>query len=109
MDIVTYAMAVNCIERSLDGLGVLKGSPCQIKSITPTSGGNTVTFEWTGDSGTKQTTTMFVKDGKDGAVVAVDIIESGNMNAITSNAVAHAIADINSTIGDINSVLEAIL
>lgn len=109
MDIVTYAMAVNCIKRSLDGLGVLKGAACTIKSITEVEGGNEVTFEWTGNSGTKQTRTMFVKDGEDGAVVAVDIIESGNMNAITSNAVAHAIADINSTIGDINSVLEAVL
>lgn len=80
MDIVTYVMAMNYIKKSLDGLGALKGAPCQIKSITPTSGGNTVTFEWVGDSGTKQTTTMFVKDGIDGATIASSTItEQGHL------------------------------
>ena len=109
MDIVTYAMAVNYVKKTADALGAVVGAPCTIKSITEVDGGNEVTFEWTGDSGTKQISTMFVKNGEDGAVVAVDIIESENMNAVTSNAVANAIADINSTIGNINSVLEEVL
>lgn len=76
MDIVTYAMAMNCIERSLDGLGVLKGAPCKIKSITEVDGGNNVTFEWTGDSGAKQTRTMFVKDGGAGVSVSSAEVDS---------------------------------
>lgn len=77
MDIVTYAMAVNCIKKSLDGLGVLKGAACTIKSITETDDGNIVTFEWTGDSGAKQTRTMTVKNGV--GITAAEVDANGHL------------------------------
>ncbi|WP_405376360.1 hypothetical protein [Pseudobutyrivibrio sp.] len=84
MDIVTYAMAQGYVKRSLDGLGALRGAPCTIKSITETDDGNIVTFEWTGDSGAKQTRTMLVKNGEDGiSITDVDIDSSTNHLLIT--------------------------
>lgn len=84
MDIVTYAMAQGYVKRSLDGLGALRGAPCTIKSITETDDGNIVTFEWTGDSGAKQTRTMLVKNGENGiSVTDVDIDSSTNHLLIT--------------------------
>lgn len=76
MDIVTYAMAMNYVKRTCDGMGYLKGSPCTIKSITEVDGGNNVTFEWTGNSGAKQTRTMFVKDGDAGVSVTSAEVDS---------------------------------
>ena len=43
---------------SLDGLGAVKGANCTIKSTTPKDNGTEIIFEWTGISGTKETTTM---------------------------------------------------
>ena len=73
MDIVTYAMAQSYVAKTADALGAVRGAPCKIKSITEVDGGNVVTFEWTGDSGAKQTRTMFVRDG--GAGVSVSSAE----------------------------------
>lgn len=86
MDIVTYAMAQSYVQKTCDGLGYLKGAPCKIKSITEVDGGNVVTFEWTGDSGAKQTRTMFVKDGGAGvSVTSAQINEQGHLILILSD------------------------
>ena len=57
------AIAKSYIKKSLEGVGALKGAPCTIKSIAEVDGGQKVTFEWTGTSGTKQTSEMIVKNG----------------------------------------------
>ena len=77
MDIVTYALSKKYVAKSLDGLGALRGSPCTIKSTTETPDGTEVTFEWTGTSGTKETTTILVKNGEQGnGVVKVEKIKT---------------------------------
>ena len=76
MDIVTYAMAQSYVAKTADALGAVRGAPCKIKSITEVDGGNNVTFEWTGDSGAKQTRTMFVKDGGAGVSVSSAEVDS---------------------------------
>ena len=66
MDIVTLALAKAFTEKTVDGLGALKGANAVITSITKENGISTVTFEWTGTSGTKETDSMQVKDGEKG-------------------------------------------
>lgn len=63
IDYLTLSAAKGYTDESLLGLGSLKGAPCTIKSITEVDGGQKVTFEWTGTSGTKQTSEMIVKNG----------------------------------------------
>ena len=69
-----YVLSKSFTKKSLDGQGALKGAPCTIKSITEVDGGQKVTFEWTGTSGTKQTSTMIVKNG----VSVTGISDKGN-------------------------------
>ena len=63
LNILTLGSSKTYTDESLLGLGALKGAPCTIKSITEVDGGQKVTFEWTGTSGTKQTSEMIVKNG----------------------------------------------
>ena len=63
LDKKTLAAARNYVDLIADSLGAVKGAPCTIKSITEVDGGQKVTFEWTGTSGTKQTSEMTVKNG----------------------------------------------
>lgn len=62
-----YALSKKYVNQSLDGLGALKGAPCTIKSTTETDEGTIIVFEWTGNSGATQETTILVKNGVDGA------------------------------------------
>lgn len=63
----TYAAAKSYVDKTLQGTGALKGKNCTIQSITPITGGNRVTFQWTEDNGTVETATMDVMNGLDGA------------------------------------------
>lgn len=66
MDLITLAAAKGYVGETADSLGAVKGAPATIKSITEIDGGHRVTFEWTGTSGTKQTSTLDVMNGVDG-------------------------------------------
>ena len=63
LDKKALAAAKRFTSDTADSLGAVKGAPCTIKSITEVDGGHKVTFEWTGTSGTKQTSEMTVKNG----------------------------------------------
>ena len=69
-----YALSKQYVADTADQLGSLKGAPCTIKSITEVNGGQKVTFEWTGTSGTKQTSEMTVKNG----VSVTGVSDKGN-------------------------------
>ncbi len=69
-----YVLSKSFTKKSLDGQGALKGAPCTIKNITEVDGGQKVTFEWTGTSGTKQTSEMTVKNG----VSVTGVSDKGN-------------------------------
>ena len=71
LDIKVYAMATQYTDEAIEG-GGLKGKPCKIKSITDIEGGHRVTFSWTQDDGTEETSTMDVMDG-----VSMDIVVDG--------------------------------
>ena len=66
MDIVTLALAKAFTKKTVDGLGALKGANAVITSITKENGISTVTFEWTGTSGIKETDSIQIKDGEKG-------------------------------------------
>lgn len=66
MDLITLAAAKSYVGETADSLGAVKGAPATIKSITEIDGGHRVTFEWTGTSNTKQTSTLDVMNGVNG-------------------------------------------
>ena len=61
------AVSKNYTDETVIGGGAIRGKNCKIKSITGIDGGHRVTFEWTLDDGTTQTSIMNVMDGEDGA------------------------------------------
>lgn len=69
LNTTTYVLSKGYTKNTADSLGAVKGAPATIKSITEIDGGHRVTFEWTGTSGKKETSTLDVMDGvagKDG-------------------------------------------
>lgn len=78
MDIVTYALCQAYVRKTAEGLGAVRGKPCTIQSITDIDNGHLVTFRWTGDSGTVQTTQMLVKDGEQGISITNANINANN-------------------------------
>ena len=63
MDIVSYVLSRKYTDNTVIGLGAIKGAPCTIKSAVHQDGQNILTFEWTGNDGTKQTTVITIYDG----------------------------------------------
>lgn len=78
MDVVTYALCQAYVRKTAEGLGAVRGKPCTIQSITDVDNGHLVTFRWTGDSGTVQTTQMLVKDGEQGISITNATINTNN-------------------------------
>ena len=75
--IIALNKAKKYVAKSLDGLGALKGANCVIESVDTVPEGNRVTFSWTGTSGTKETTTILVKNGEQGnGIVKVEKIKT---------------------------------
>lgn len=66
LDLITLAAAKSYVGETAEGLGAVKGAPATIKSITEIDGGHRVTFEWTGTSGKKETSTLDVMNGVNG-------------------------------------------
>ncbi len=66
MDTLVYALCKKYTNESLDGVGYVRGKNCEIQSIEPITGGQRVTFQWTGESGTVYTSTMDVMNGAQG-------------------------------------------
>ena len=68
---------------TVNSLGSVKGAPCTIKSTTESNNGIVVVFEWTGTNGATQTSSIFVKNGKDGedgkSVVKASVDETNNL------------------------------
>ena len=86
MDAATLKQAKNYADKLVQGLGALKGANCVIERVDTVPEGNRVTFSWTGISGTKETTTILVKNGEQGNGIAkvekiktVDLIDTYRM------------------------------
>ena len=63
---LALALAKKYVQETADGLGAVKGASCTIKSVEQTDTGQKITFEWTGDSGNKQTSTLELSNGPKG-------------------------------------------
>ena len=89
MDIITLSLAKKYTANTADALGAVRGAPCKIKNIESTPEGNTVTFEWKGDSGQIQTRTMIVKNGTDGeqgaSIASAVVTQDGNLILTLTN------------------------
>lgn len=63
MDVVSWLLARKYVDKSLIGIGALKGAPCKVKSVVKTDGMTTVTLSWKDDLGVSHDTEFYVKDG----------------------------------------------
>lgn len=62
----TFGASKKTIEDVAKGIGIVKGAPCQIQSITNITGGKRVTFAWEDTEGETHTASMDVMNGSDG-------------------------------------------
>ena len=106
MDIVTYALSKKYVAKSLDGLGALKGANCIIESVDTVPEGNRVTFSWIGISGTKETTTILVKNGEQGngvvkveKIKTVDLVDTYRMTFDDGSTFDYEVANGDSSLG----------
>jgi hypothetical protein len=62
----SYVLSKGYTNKSIEGLGTIKGADCVIDAITPSADGQytTVTFGWTGSAGTHITQDMIVYNGR---------------------------------------------
>ena len=60
---VALNQAKKYTDKSLQGLGSIKGSPCTIKSVTEVNNGTEIIFEWKSQQGISETSTIFVENG----------------------------------------------
>ena len=60
---VALSQAKKYTDKSLQGLGSIKGSPCTIKSVTEVNNGTEIIFEWESQNGISETSTIFVENG----------------------------------------------
>ena len=106
MDIVTYALSKKYVAKSLDGLGALKGANCTIKSTTEKDDGVELVFEWVGNSGAIETTTVFVKNGEQGNGIAkvekiktVDLVDTYRMTFDDGSTFDYEVTNGDSSLG----------
>ena len=72
--LIGYVLAKGYVNNTVKGMGALKGSACQIKSITPIVDGNQVIFTWTDNTGmVYMSDPMIVKDGKSASKTWCDV------------------------------------
>lgn len=77
MDIVTYALSKKYTEKSLKGVGALKGAPCRVTAIEEVEGGNKITLSWTDIDGKTLSESLIVKNGEQGnGIVKVEKIKT---------------------------------
>ena len=104
--IIALNKAKKYVAKSLDGLGALKGANCVIESVETVPEGNRVTFSWTGISGTKETTTILVKNGEQGngvvkveKIKTVDLVDTYRMTFDDGSTFEYEVANGDSSLG----------
>lgn len=76
-----YVLARKFVENTAIGLGAVRGKNCNISSIVEEDDKSILTFKWTGDDGTVQSSTMTVKNGI--SITDVSIDETSNILTCT--------------------------
>ena len=83
LSVTTLAVAKKYTDKTVVGLGGLKGSPCTIEFTEAIPGGTRVTFGWTGTDGTHESTHIDVMDGKDGKGIRTVTVDNRSHLIIT--------------------------
>lgn len=106
MDIVTYALSKKYTQKSLDGLGALKGANCVITKTEVTDKGTEITFEWKSYNDVKETTTILVKNGEQGngvvkveKIKTVDLVDTYRMTFDDGSTFEYEVANGDSSLG----------
>ena len=76
-----YVLARKFVENTAIGLGAVRGKNCTISSIVEEDDKSILTFKWTGDDGTVQSSIMTVKNGI--SITDVSIDETTNILTCT--------------------------
>ena len=104
--IIALNQAKKYTQKSLDGLGALKGANCVIESVETVPEGNRVTFSWIGTSGAKETTTILVKNGEQGngivkveKIKTVDLVDTYRMTFDDGSTFEYEVANGDSSLG----------
>lgn len=63
MDIVSYILSKSYTDKTVIGLGAIKGANCTIQNVVHENGKTIITFQWTANDDTTQTTEIEVLDG----------------------------------------------
>ena len=100
MDIVTYALSKKYTEKSLKGVGALKGAPCRVTAIEEVEGGNKITLSWTDIDGKTLSESLIVKNGEQGNGIAkvekiktVDFVDTYRMTFDDGNTFEYEVAN----------------
>ena len=119
LSITTLTVAKKYTDKTVVGLGGLKGSPCTIEFTETIPGGTRVTFGWTGTDGTHETQTIDVMDGKDGKGIRSVIVDNRSHLIITYDdgttydagkiEVHSAVDSVNGQTGDVVLVLSDVV
>lgn len=67
----TFGAAAAYVKASLQGMGALKGAPCEISSVTNSNGNHTINLSWEDKNGTAHNDSLIVKDGETAYQIAV--------------------------------------
>lgn len=104
MDIVTYALSKKYTEKSLKGVGALKGAPCRVTAIEEVEGGNKITLSWTDIDGKTLSESLIVKNGEQGNGIAkvekiktVDLVDTYRMTFDDGSTFDYEITNGNSS------------
>lgn len=106
MDLISYALSKKYTQKSLDGLGALKGSNCVITKTEVTDKGTEITFEWKSYNDAKETTTILVKNGEQGngvvkveKIKTVDLVDTYRMTFDDGSTFEYEVANGDSSLG----------
>ena len=104
MDIVTYALSKKYTEKSLKGVGALKGAPCRVTAIEEVEGGNKITLSWTDIDGKTLSESLIVKNGEQGNGIAkvekiktVDFVDTYRMTFDDGSTFDYEVANSSSS------------
>lgn len=106
MDIVTYALSKKYTEKSLKGVGALKGAPCRVTAIEEVEGGNKITLSWTDIDGKTLSESLIVKNGEQGngivkveKIKTVDLVDTYRMTFDDGSTFEYEVANGDSSLG----------
>lgn len=86
MDIVSYILSKSYVDKTLVGMGALKGSPAMISSIVDNPDGtHDITFSWKDNSDVTHTSVLTVANGETPTITSTEIEGGHTLTFATTN------------------------